>query len=269
MLFNFIFIKLKLTTFKGLYIRIDEPENYEVLGIDAYAEPGTDSVIFVSETKSETQTKPYSECVPNESVNTPLGMLMRSREIKYTYSNCLVVCQQKLIFDKYKCQLSYLPIISEGDPICHNRTIYEAINSAEWDTSICSDWCPIECSTSHFDVSVSSTKYPSFSVYYDTINSDLPFYASLFGTENITYEMFQKSVASVRVTFKHLKYTEIVEMPTMSVVDFISSIGGTMGLFLGFSFMICVEFIELSLDFIILFIKDRRKKKQNAQNQPE
>lgn len=91
------------------------------------------------------------------------------------------------------------------------------------------------------------------------INYDYDRYVKLFGTTNITYEMFKESVSSVTVTFKQIKYTEIVEMPIMTAVDLISSIGGTMGLFIGFSFMICVEFIELAVSALIILIKNQRK----------
>ena len=66
-----------------------------------------------------------------------------------------------------------------------------------------------------------------FNYYYDR-------YLNLFGTINITYEMFKASVFNVTVTFKQIKYTEIVEMSIMTAVDLISNIGGIFGLFIRF-----------------------------------
>lgn len=53
------------------------------------------------------------------------------------------------------------------------------------------------------------------------------------------------------IFYKEIKYTEIIETPSMTFVDLIAAIGGMMGLFLGFSIMVIVEFIELLLHFFM------------------
>lgn len=57
------------------------------------------------------------------------------------------------------------------------------------------------------------------------------------------------------------------ESPAMTVVELISNIGGTIGLFISFSILGVVEFIELVIEAAIIMVKSRAANK-NKTNDP-
>lgn len=71
--------------------------------------------------------------------------------------------------------------------------------------------------------------------------------------ENITYELFKQSVASVLVYYDELKVTQISESPSISLVNLVANIGGTCGLFIGMSVLTIVEFFELIFGLAVIF----------------
>ena len=71
-----------------------------------------------------------------------------------------------------------------------------------------------------------------------------------------TYEEVNKHLAVLYVYYKDLKYTFISQQPKVELFDLISNIGGILGLFLGVSFLTCVEFFEILFEIIyVLFLK--------------
>ncbi len=52
-----------------------------------------------------------------------------------------------------------------------------------------------------------------------------------------------------------LKYTEISEIPKTSPVDLLSSIGGSLGLFLGLSFLSFIQVLEIVVEGFLLMKK--------------
>lgn len=63
-------------------------------------------------------------------------------------------------------------------------------------------------------------------------------------------------MAVLYVYYKDLKYTFISQQPKVELFDLISNIGGILGLFLGVSFLTCVEFFEILFEIIyVLFLK--------------
>ena len=71
-------------------------------------------------------------------------------------------------------------------------------------------------------------------------------------TENLTYENVRKSAVGVFIYYSDLKYTLIKENKKMILVDLISSIGGTLGLFIGISFLSFLEIFEILFEVVLL-----------------
>ncbi len=70
-----------------------------------------------------------------------------------------------------------------------------------------------------------------------------------------TYEYLTKTYFSLAVYYKDLKYTLITQQPRMDLFDLISSIAGILGLFIGFSFITCLEIFELIFEVIFIYLK--------------
>ena len=54
-----------------------------------------------------------------------------------------------------------------------------------------------------------------------------------------------KSFYGLRVYYQDLKYTLIKQQPKIELFGLISNVGGTLGLFLGFSFISLLELFEV------------------------
>ena len=58
------------------------------------------------------------------------------------------------------------------------------------------------------------------------------------------------------VLFSNLKYTEIRQIPKHSLFDLIGSVGGTLGLFVGFQFFTIIEIFQFVYDLFVILIKN-------------
>ena len=67
-------------------------------------------------------------------------------------------------------------------------------------------------------------------------------------------------MAYINIYYDLLEYTEIVEVEKTSLIDLFSSIGGTLGLFLGMSFLSIIEIFELIVAGLIFAFKSKKIK---------
>lgn len=75
----------------------------------------------------------------------------------------------------------------------------------------------------------------------------------------MTDEALKKSLLQLNVYYGELSYEVYSESEKTSLVDLVSGIGGTLGLFLGMSFLSFVEFIDLIVQIILVLIKSQSK----------
>jgi hypothetical protein len=73
-----------------------------------------------------------------------------------------------------------------------------------------------------------------------------------------------KGLNEIYIFFKDLKYTQYSEIPKTETFDFISSIGGILGLFIGCSFVTLFEISELLFEICFIFYG---KKQQQINNE--
>ena len=112
----------------------------------------------------------------------------------------------------------------------------------------CLPLCPSNCRTKIIDKTLYTGLYPTTSEYNTRVNRN----AYLRSLRNTTSDdNIKKSLAYIRVYYDDLQYTYMNQLPKLIFVDLISSIGGTLGLCLGMSFL---SFFE-ALEIIYLLIK--------------
>jgi hypothetical protein len=248
---------------------VDNPDNPNIESRGIFVEPGRSAHASVDVTRTQIMPQPYSNCLNPESIDTRISRVMASLNISYTQENCFTMCQQQLNVNHVGCNDMSLPMIPSA-PLCKSREQYEGIiNSvSQLNISKCLQWCPNECNITSYEFSVSYEDYPPFNTFYSTRHNNYSFYSSLFGTENITFNLFKHSVAAAFIYFKEIKYTEISEQPSMTSTSLVSGIGGTMGLFLGFSLVICMEYIELMILFVFAFCQKYKSSKSKIDDIP-
>ena len=61
---------------------------------------------------------------------------------------------------------------------------------------------------------------------------------------------------NILFNYQSNQYTRISQSPKMEVFDLISSVGGLISLFLGFSFLTLVEFIDVIFKIIFNFLNN-------------
>jgi hypothetical protein len=71
------------------------------------------------------------------------------------------------------------------------------------------------------------------------------------------YETVRNSVARLSIFYNELKETVITENVKTKTFDLISQIGGTLGLFLGLSFLSLFEFLELLVQSLIVVFHEK------------
>ena len=68
-----------------------------------------------------------------------------------------------------------------------------------------------------------------------------------FVTDNIT---------GIYVYYEDLRYTWINQQPKIQFIDLISNIGGSLGLFVGISFISFLELFEILIEIIFIYFKN-------------
>ena len=103
----------------------------------------------------------------------------------------------------------------------------------------CDNDCPLECDWLAYEVQLSSSEYPTREVFNlfkktDGINKT-----------NLTYFDYKDNFVYLNVFYPYMRYTEIYELPKVTLADLFANIGGSMGIFLGFSVFSIIELCEL------------------------
>lgn len=124
--------------------------------------------------------------------------------------------------------------------------------------SLCQE-CPLECNSVVYSTSTSFADYPSAA--YASVLVNNPIINSYFGGNKsaITYDALKRQIVAVNVFYSDLSYNKYTELEKMNVVDLVSNIGGTLGLFLGMSFLSFIEIIDLVVQILIALVSHSNK----------
>lgn len=185
----------------------------------------------ISKTEIERKLgEPYNRCDPR-------------KQEAYRQLNCIDVCINREIWDKYGCSIpSYYR--NNDYELCGNTNIVEdyyfgfVLDSSQLNTTghinefydSCERECPKEC------VSVKLTT-----------------------TYKAEWYNAQPNFAFFKFYLADLSTLEITQIPKMTTYDLISNVGGTLGLFVGISFLSFVEFFQLIFEIFLIMcsIKSR------------
>jgi hypothetical protein len=103
-----------------------------------------------------------------------------------------------------------------------------------------------------FDLTISTDDYPT-PYHFNYLRSFLgDYYKTLFQSNEVTYEMFKSSFTLVFIEMDDLKVTSISEIPSITPTDLLASLGGTLGLFVGYSILSLAELMELLIGIIFV-----------------
>ncbi len=75
----------------------------------------------------------------------------------------------------------------------------------------------------------------------------------------MSYHAVKDNVAKVQIGYAFMEQTIITEQKKYEFNDLISGLGGTLGLFLGFSFLSLVEFVEIIAQAILIWYHQKNR----------
>jgi acid-sensing ion channel 2 len=238
-------------SYRGVLIVVDDPNNV-LLKNDGSLNSGIFSNIWIQKTITDLMPAPYGVCVFNNQIDTPLSREMKRLGFTYSRKNCITFCEQHQTINMLGCYDMRLPRIYNATPCNTEEQFYKLINIVFNYTS-CYDFCPFECSTTSFSLSTSYANYPSYTFYVSETLSKQDYYETLFDVDNIndvTYPLFSDAIGGVFIGFQQLQYTHYADSPSYEIMDIFANVGGTLGLFLGFSILSFVELLDLLYNVI-------------------
>lgn len=184
-----------------------------------------------------------------ELVNSTIYKEIISYNKTYRRKDCFDISLQKYLIMYCDCILNTLQYLDETKKYCNlnMECIEPAIENFLKDYESILGQCPLECESTQYSFSISTSSSSSISEINDYIKY------------NFNYEMESniKSVYRIFIYFNNLEYTELLELQKFPPLDLVSNIGGTLGLFLGISLLSFIEILEMIIH--VLFIDERKK----------
>jgi hypothetical protein len=235
---------------------------------------GKETNIHLEKLRIKKVYEPYGECTLNLNTENSFDSYFYRETFKnynyYRQKECLNMCLQAVIIQNYSCYSTLFPFISSYVQPCLKLDIIVQVFSFiqflffHNYQNECLIGCPLECESESYAFTVSSLDYPS-KVFADYISKKSGI-MSRYGNRTPSYDELKGSLVKLNINFQSLQYTLVEESQKTTWIDLISNIGGTLGLFTGFSFLSLVELLEIIFEIcrvkssnIFLFTKTNFK----------
>ncbi|RMZ92818.1 acid-sensing ion channel 1 [Brachionus plicatilis] len=258
----------------GAHIFVDDNLFKPFLGQGVDIAPGFISNLVLHRISTQQLPKPYSECNGNlDTINSFDSEYYRKvfrSNLTYRQDDCFLAYIQSEILKKCDCDEMAYNLISESNNPCDtleeqicSMDHYQDLTQSNYKDKI-ENLCPLECQSVSFEIAKSENRYPSVNYAKDLIKTHEKLSSLLRNKTNISIEDLRENILAVNVYYEHLKVTEIRQSPSITWDGLVGSVGGTLGLFLGISFLSFVELIDLL--FQIVFNKTSNKVFSSTEN---
>lgn len=210
-------------------------------------------------------SKPYGMCIKDLSSQSSYDSQLFRETImimgKYEQKLCLLFCLQQFISISCNC---YDPMGPENKnyPVCNESKCIEQayINFVDKSSKECFNECPVECESTSYDYRITQSDFPAefYSQILIEFDKMYPWLKRNFSSK----ENLKKTTLALNVFYNDIGYTIVNEIPSKTFEQFISEIGGLMGICLGASLLSFVELFDLAIQLIIVLLKSNGKKTQ-------
>jgi hypothetical protein len=238
---------------KGLYLAIQNSTSLK----NMYTSYGlaSSSLNYIEMNKNFIQKigRPYSDCEAHlNSSKSHLVKYFVDNHLKYEFKECTLLLIQENVIKNCKCATKLFRNIyntrycsTEQDFICiSNGAFYSTLTTEEK-----SILCPRECDSVNFDLKF--TFSPLSTRFIRELRKHPNVISKYQDISLVTDEQISNSVIMLDIYFESLTYTEIAEVPVFTIINLISNIGGTLGLFLGLSLLSFIEIVELFFNILM------------------
>ena len=246
------------------------PNSFE--GVDA--SNGEQTNIIISRLFESKLEYPYSDCKSNlnspDAFDSDIFRATFDFRKYYTQKDCFEGCLQREINTKCYCSASLFVRINDLKD-CENPSEISCAMIAADDfynqdiNTKCSPYCPRECDSITYSLSVSHSFFPNpkfsdFLISHPTIQTKFQLAKTLTNdtklfTNDSVYidkDELKKSLAMININYDDVKYTKVSQIPKMTFEDLLANIGGQLGLFIGISFLSFVEIIDTLIQIIFI-----------------
>ena len=238
--------KLSFVSYEGLKVFISEDLHPSLTG-GIIVETSKYTEINLHKTIIKKEPFPYSECYDLDSNDSDLYEFMKSLNMSYNQQDCFNLCLQRKIIEKCECyDLNYPKLLNVSPCLSFERYMcafkeYVSFKKNKMSKE-CLRLCPLECESVVYDFSGSSAKYPNeygYQVYKDILTG-------------LSYAQVKEGTVAFSISYPKLSYTRISESPKISFIDMLSNLGGTLGLYIGISFLSLIEIVEMLLEVVFI-----------------
>ena len=216
--------------------------------------------IGLKRTESFDEPRPYSECqnLTKLDLESDLVQAVRRSGVAYRQTECFTMAFQRKVVQNCGC---YFTGVNAVDQVtrpclrwdqfgCFLREFYDFQAKTSEFKGKWSLECPLECDLVTFDFEVSFSDYS-------------PQYIAYQRKYNLTQNMLTGEFSLLSVFYPSMQYTEITQTPKTSLIDLISNLGGSIGIFLGFSIFSLIEIVEIFIRMLYILCHRSRVEDQS------
>jgi hypothetical protein len=242
-----------------IFLRIENKTDATNELIEKEFDAGNEVNIIINREIIQKKEHPYSECIEdldnykfsNSSIYNHI-----TKVIKNTYKKhlCLKYLKNEEALNMLNCYLAWFPKLNNEIDICTSEQC--SFCDAHFANYARSDICPLECTSSSYEVSYILKKYPSIA-RLNELRTKQEITSKFINPSNVSDEDIASSVVKLQIYYDKMSYRLLKEVPKVSELSLISNIGGTMGLFLGISLLTFIEILEISIIVISSFLNRR------------
>ena len=232
------------------------------------------------------QSEPFSDCIKEWPEFLQLNE--RYKNYRYTLEFCTYLCKQKTMAEVCGCTDSFEWNFSKNESIkrlakqdCDvwNTTEYECMISIYMDyykgLRFCD--CPNQCSDKLFKSTISSASWPSegYTPHFAALMKESAskkvrrfvkhILANASHEESATTDLQEKmghNFARLEITLETMVFEKITESPKYSLSILFGTIGGNLGLWLGWSILSLLELFQWAGMAILMFVMKCAKRER-------
>jgi hypothetical protein len=263
--------KYSLSRIHGLKVFIHNQSLKYPSYLDTFlsVKPGEETNIAIDKVLVSHAPEPYSECIDlSNGFNSDVYRFMLNLNFTYRQKDCNLFNGQKSIQTACQCFHTSLPKYSnEINQPCLNISQLNCALQASLiglkNPSIylneSKTQCPLECDSMAFQAQVTSLEHPSLKDYNFFINDQTAVSGvkSQYDSDSVdvsTFDLFKKNFYSINVYFTSNSFTRISESPQMTTLSLFASLGGSLGMFLGFSVFSILELFGLFFEIVYVLV---------------
>ena len=246
----------------GFFVFIHNQSNPSLLNSKSILVPtGAETNLKVKRNFISRLSSPYGNCLSDVSIASEFSSqsfdyIVKTLYVAYTQEFCYSICLQSKIVNVCNCNAWYLPSygnqsLCSSTNECWKSTHYLVTRNNLSIINDCVSQCPLECNSIEYEVSTSSLAFPNR--YYRTLLAQ----TSAIKSANVSLDDINSSVLRFNLFYETLAYTIQRETASMDAFTIMSNFGGTLGLFLGVSFLSFIELFELVYRLLHAIIEAR------------